>query len=794
MRTRARSVREVSPAFRHGLLALVAFLTYLVLNRPEVILLSTFAYTTWFPAAGLAFAVMLGVSPRYMPLFALASGVAGVFIYHEPLLTWSVLVGAPLGTGVYACVAQLLRGVMKIDTSLAQRRDVLRYLSGALTAAILSTLIGVTCLRADHAVPSSEFWHTTLTWYFSDTIALLSVAPFLLIHVLPWIRTKIEVASLDEDATTSKGALPKRLNPLKIMEFVGQTACFLLVFWFTFCDVGPYPHYYLLFLPIIWIAMREGIRGAVSGLFFLNFGIVCGLAITRISAPISDELNGVLLVVSGTGLMLGSVITERRNTASELKERTSLLNTLVEHSPFGISVVGHSGQVQLINEAFTQMFQYQSEEVIGKRLSQYIVPESQEAEVRELVQKLQSGQSVVKNVDLIRKDGGPVNVSLHALPWFKNGAIKGRYLIYRDISEQLKAAAAAQEHQDAVDRWVGELELRTLQITLLNEMSALLQCAESSQEAYAIARPALEKLFVGTHSGALYVFDAARNTFEAKALWGKTHSISREFAPAQCWSVRLRKLHWSERPGHGIACEHLILSMPATYLCAPLMANGETLGVLHMRPQPLGHADLEAAQKAQEQYARLAVASATQIALALTNLGLRDRLREQSIRDPLTGLFNRRFLEETLEKELQRAKRKGRPLAVIFLDIDHFKRFNDQFGHDAGDSVLRSLADKLRAHFRTEDVICRYGGEEFAVILPEATLQDALVRAEALRVATRESKPVHHAVELGEMTVSAGIAGFPDHGEDAAALLERADRCLYESKENGRDRITVASP
>jgi diguanylate cyclase (GGDEF)-like protein/PAS domain S-box-containing protein len=777
------------------LFAVSSFLAYLVLSRPEVILLSTFAYTTWFPAAGLAFAVLLGIGPRYMPLFALASGAAGVFIYHQSLWTWSVLVGAPFGTAVYAYVTHLLRTVMKIDITLAHRRDVLRYLSGALTAAILSTLIGVACLVADQAIPRNEFWRTTLTWYFSDTIALLSVAPFLLIHVLPWVRSEIDAASSDEYGTTREKAVARTANLFEGIELAGQAACFALVLWVTFGDAGPNPHYYLLFLPILWIAMRGGIRGAVSGLFFLNFGIVFALRVTQISAPAFDELGGVLLVVSGAGLILGSVVTERQHAAKELEERTSLLNTLVEHSPFGVSVVARSGEVQLINEAFTRLFQYSSGELIGKRLSRYIVPVSQEPVVRELVQKLESGQSVVKKVDLMRKDGLPVNVSLHALPWFKNGSIEGRYLIYRDISEQVKAAAAAREYEDAMHRWVGELELRTLQITLLNEMSGLLQCAESSQEAYAIASQALEKLFVGTRSGALYVLDASRNAFEAKALWGKTHSVPKEFAPTQCWSVRLRKPHWSERPGQGVACEHLSLSMAATYLCAPLMANGETLGVLHMRREPqTGLVDMEAAQKAQEECGRLAVASATQIALSLTNLRLRDRLREQSIRDPLTGLFNRRFLEEALERELQRARRKNRPLALIFLDIDHFKRFNDDFGHDAGDSVLRSLADLLRAHFRTEDLVCRYGGEEFAVVLPETTLQDALVRAEALRVATRELKPVPRGAPLREMTLSAGIAGFPDHGEDARGLLERADRCLYESKKRGRDRVTMATP
>jgi diguanylate cyclase (GGDEF)-like protein len=151
--------------------------------------------------------------------------------------------------------------------------------------------------------------------------------------------------------------------------------------------------------------------------------------------------------------------------------------------------------------------------------------------------------------------------------------------------------------------------------------------------------------------------------------------------------------------------------------------------------------------------------------LILADLRLRETLREQSIRDPLTGLFNRRFLQESLDKELQRAKRKQRSLSLIFIDLDHFKHFNDVFGHEADDYVLQSMADIFRTHFRAEDIICRYGGEEFAVILAEASTEDAFKRAEALRLAIRDLKLVHRGKLLDPVTLSIGIAGFPGHGQ-----------------------------
>jgi len=178
--------------------------------------------------------------------------------------------------------------------------------------------------------------------------------------------------------------------------------------------------------------------------------------------------------------------------------------------------------------------------------------------------------------------------------------------------------------------------------------------------------------------------------------------------------------------------------------------------------------------------------------LSLANLKLRDSLRDQSIRDPLTGLFNRRFMQESLDCELQRAARRQRPLSILFLDLDHFKRFNDNFGHEAGDLVLSSVADCFRRNFRGDDIICRFGGEEFAIILPEASTNDAAKRADAFRLQVSSLKLRLHDRPLDDVTISIGVATFPDHGANVETLLQHADRGLYESKASGRNRVTVA--
>jgi diguanylate cyclase (GGDEF)-like protein len=225
-----------------------------------------------------------------------------------------------------------------------------------------------------------------------------------------------------------------------------------------------------------------------------------------------------------------------------------------------------------------------------------------------------------------------------------------------------------------------------------------------------------------------------------------------------------------------------------------MIAQGNTIGILHLAFEREAQIQCDPGTESfRESYQRLAISTASQIALSLASLQLRETLREQSIRDPLTGLFNRRFLEESFERELQLAGRKKQALAVIFLDLDHFKGFNDSFGHDAGDLVLQSLADLLRNFFRATDICCRYGGEEFAIILPESSSQDAAIRANVLRSEVKQLRLKYKNHLLGPLTLSAGVAAFPEHGTTCSGLLEIADQCLYESKASGRDRVTVVS-
>lgn len=318
-------------------------------------------------------------------------------------------------------------------------------------------------------------------------------------------------------------------------------------------------------------------------------------------------------------------------------------------------------------------------------------------------------------------------------------------------------------------------------------MGELLQSCESLDETYEVVARYAGQLFAGD-SEAVYVLAASRNIVEAVASWDDgVAEHEAVFAPSACWGLRRGRAHQAGGSG-GLVCAHAADHAAADALCIPMVAQSEALGVLHLRGiEPLG----ETTEGAADTRRQLAVAVAEHLALALANFRLRASLRAQSIRDPLTGLYNRRYLEESLERELRRAARRQRPLSVVSIDVDHFKKFNDTFGHSAGDAVLAAVGRILLENVRGEDIVCRMGGEELMVILPDCPEDAAVERAEELRHLVRNLTVEFHGQALGMITVSLGVATFPAHGTTGESLLLAADAALYAAKAQGRDRTLL---
>ena len=241
-----------------------------------------------------------------------------------------------------------------------------------------------------------------------------------------------------------------------------------------------------------------------------------------------------------------------------------------------------------------------------------------------------------------------------------------------------------------------------------------------------------------------------------------------------------------------LRCAHIHKSATGPYLCVPLIPQGETMGVLYIEDNSVQQGIVaEERQGLQANLHRRAIAVADRVSLALANLRLRELLRNQSIRDPLTGLFNRRYMEESLNREIQRASRSGRYASLVMLDLDHFKHFNDTFGHQAGDVLLKEVAATIKTRVRAGDLACRYGGEEFSIIIAEADAEGAHKCVESIRDAIKHLSVHHRGQTLGAITVSAGIASFPAHGNNPEDLTHAADKALYQAKKEGRDRIVI---
>jgi diguanylate cyclase (GGDEF)-like protein len=321
----------------------------------------------------------------------------------------------------------------------------------------------------------------------------------------------------------------------------------------------------------------------------------------------------------------------------------------------------------------------------------------------------------------------------------------------------------------------------------LARLAEMLQSCHTSNEAYSIISELSPQLFADCN-GSLYLLTASRNMVEMVASWGSQAAFENFFIPDDCWALRRARTH-AFRPGNGPRCKHTANELPAS-LCIPLMAQGDAIGLLHLIPSNVALHETPITIPTSRE--NLAKAAADQIALALSNIRYREALQTQSIRDPLTTLFNRRYMEEALERELHRASRDHGTVGIVMLDIDHFKQFNDSQGHRTADKMLSLLGRFMQSSVRFEDIVCRYGGEEFVLIFPSTPGDESLKRAKQLQKGIRRLRLETESGTVGNLTISAGIAVFPHNGADSETLLAVADRTLYEAKQAGRDRVLLA--
>jgi diguanylate cyclase (GGDEF)-like protein/PAS domain S-box-containing protein len=485
---------------------------------------------------------------------------------------------------------------------------------------------------------------------------------------------------------------------------------------------------------------------------------------------------------------------QRQRAEEALRKSEKRFRDITENATEWVWEVDHEGKYTYSSPVVETLLGYKPEEVLGKYFYDFFLPEEREA--------LKDASLATFGDKKPFRDFINCNVSKNGeLVWLSSSGIavldeQGNILGYRgsdiDITERRKSQVELENANIQLKVLVQEAEERNATMALLNDMSEMLQTCQTTEEAFRAINHFVPQFFPGD-AGALYLLRNSKNLLSSVTTWGPSPPTEEMFPPDHCWAIRSGRVHRVDDPASALLCKHIETTgvLPPAHLCVPLVAQSVSLGILHIRFLSCALQGRETAKLEVKQ--RLAVAIAENLALALANLKLRETLQNQAIRDPLTGLYNRRYLEETLDREIHRSQRLKTPLGMVMMDLDHFKDFNDAFGHAAGDALLSSLAHVITGGIRTEDIACRYGGEEFLLILPGASLETTRERAENVRQAVKALQVKYQGRFLKSTTISLGVAIFPDQGQTAEEVVAAADAALYRAKQAGRDRVEIAA-
>ena len=431
--------------------------------------------------------------------------------------------------------------------------------------------------------------------------------------------------------------------------------------------------------------------------------------------------------------------TARRVVEVALEEERRQKEAIINNIPDIAWLKDKEGQYMSVNAPFAKACGVSPQEMVGKSdLDIWPLDLAQKYRVDDQ-EVIRTGNRKCFEELLMDTEKGMIWIETIKTPILNDGhEVIGTTGIARNITTRKQMEEALKESNARLQILVKDADERNRNMARLNDMSDILQTCQTLEEAFSAISHFVPEFFP-TDAGALYLLRNSKNLLSSVTTWGQPPLAEEMFPPEDCWAFRGGRVHRVDDPASALLCKHITMTgAPApAYLCVPLAAQGAPLGILHIRFLSCATQGREAGELEAKQ--RLAVAIAENLALALANLKLRETLQNQAIRDPLTGLYNRRYLEETLDRELHRSRRQKAPLGVVMMDLDHFKDFNDTFGHPAGDALLTALATVITTGIRSEDIACRYGGEEFLLVLPGASLETTRERAENLRQAVQDS-------------------------------------------------------
>lgn len=455
----------------------------------------------------------------------------------------------------------------------------------------------------------------------------------------------------------------------------------------------------------------------------------------------------------------------------------------VTHATDSIVVTGTDGRLVWVNNAFQIMSGYTLEEVRGQKPGDLLQGDGTDREtVASIRRALQERRPIRCEIYNYTKSSKGYWIELSIAPIFDQSGMHTHFMaVERDITERRKLEARAAS-------FLEQERFREKERRGLSKTSEWLYAARTIDELLTVTKKSMQAIMPAA-TGHLYFYSNSRDTLDLVSSWGNTECLA-HFGPDDCWGMRRGRAYAFGTEQIQFTCSH-VQSEAVPYFCLPLVAHGETIGMLHLKFPEIDLSKELTAEVLEWLNSRweTAVFCVEQISLAIANVNLRTELLEQSTRDQLTGLWNRRWFLDTASREFRKTRRMKNPFSLISLDVDHFKSFNDHHGHEAGDMVLKEFGSLLYKTFGDKMSPCRVGGEEFMVICPNMTADSCVLAAEKLRLELRKIELKLNGRQLPPITVSQGISCSGTDSVDLFDLMRCADEALYAAKAAGRDCI-----
>lgn len=533
-----------------------------------------------------------------------------------------------------------------------------------------------------------------------------------------------------------------------------------------------YPAYLGFLLPI-WLAMQVialSLTGPVSIILF--------------SAAILYSAMLLLNIHDAHQLLVKSIYLEQysSNLLSDLKRSEEYFRNTIENAPIGMAIISPEGKFQHANRTMQEILGYTDEELEQKTILD-VTHKDDIAITRDAMNKLIKNELHISHMEkrFVQKDNNVIWAMVSAsLIRDEQGNPVNFIIQMKDVSDRIENEEKMRKLNEKTMSTLNELKLLEHDENLLNKLNRSLQICVKVEEAYPRIHLIAEDLFPEL-SGGLSVFNKDSNQMDTVNQWGPEQILPEHFFPMDCFAIREADINLVDEPKKSIPCSHYLEPPKGGYIAVPLMMQSELVGVIHI----LAGKGKKLTQHEQD----IAISFSNIIKLALANINLRASLSELSLHDALTNLYNRRYLNDILARELIRIAREKRTLCVAMIDLDNFKNFNDTYSHLAGDLVLKKIGALLMENFRGSDISFRFGGEEFVVILLNTDLNDAFKKMEEFRKILRNTLIIYKDKRLPPMTISVGVAEAPRHGAIIDDIIKAADHALYTAKQSGKDQV-----